>query len=186
MQRKNSGRSPGAIDRRIIAVDMIHDDTVYQRLCSIAGCFSARGRNDNHCCCVAIKIECRKIESGFSDHVEDYMFRTVNIDPGILTPANLVMVSHREYNHRVYLKEGVYAETVLIYARDRYVRLPWTDADFCHDEAIDFFVRVRNSFEDVAEKEPAEIISHLKNEGAGWVNNADPDDDVTFVVIKVK
>ena len=30
------------------------------------------------------------------------------------------------------------------------------------------------------------IISYLKNEGASWVNNANPDDDVTFVVIKVK
>ena len=48
------------------------------------------------------------------------------------------------------------------------------------------YKRIRNGFEDVAEKEPAEIISYLKNEGAGWVNNADPDDDVTFVVIKVK
>jgi len=48
------------------------------------------------------------------------------------------------------------------------------------------YKRIRNGFEDVAEKKPAEIISYLKNEGAGWVNSADPDDDVTFVVIKVK
>ena len=48
------------------------------------------------------------------------------------------------------------------------------------------YKRIRNGFEDVAEKPPEEIVSFLKNEGAGWVNNADPDDDVTFVVIKVK
>jgi len=48
------------------------------------------------------------------------------------------------------------------------------------------YKRIRNGFEDVAEKAPEEIVSYLKNEGAGWVNNADPDDDVTFVVIKVK
>jgi len=48
------------------------------------------------------------------------------------------------------------------------------------------YKRIRNGFEDVAEKAPEEIISYLKNEGAGWANNEDPDDDVTFVVIKVK
>ena len=48
------------------------------------------------------------------------------------------------------------------------------------------YKRIRNGFEDIAEKAPEDIVSYLKNEGAGWVNNADPDDDVTFVVIKVK
>jgi len=34
---------------------------------------------------------------------------------------------------------------------------------------------------------PEDIISFFKNDGAGWVvNDAAPDDDVTFVVIKVK
>jgi len=45
---------------------------------------------------------------------------------------------------------------------------------------------VRNSFEEVAENSPEDIIDRLKNEGLGWIENNDPDDDVTFVVIKVK
>jgi len=48
------------------------------------------------------------------------------------------------------------------------------------------YKRARNSFEEVAEKEPDEIISYLKDEGSRWTNDKDPDDDVTFVVIKVK
>jgi serine phosphatase RsbU (regulator of sigma subunit)/ligand-binding sensor domain-containing protein len=48
------------------------------------------------------------------------------------------------------------------------------------------YKKIRNGFEDVAEQSPEKIISFLKNEGASWVNNQDPDDDVTFVVIKVK
>jgi serine phosphatase RsbU (regulator of sigma subunit) len=46
--------------------------------------------------------------------------------------------------------------------------------------------RAKNSFELAAEKEPEEIITYLKDEGSSWVNDKDPDDDVTFVVIKVK
>ncbi len=48
------------------------------------------------------------------------------------------------------------------------------------------YQRIRNGFEDVAEKEPAEIISFFTSEGTAWGNNSAPDDDVTFVVIKVK
>ncbi len=96
---------------------------------------------------VDLKRTCSKIEPRFADHSGDYIFRTVNIDPGIMSPANLVMASHREYNHRVYLRDGVYAETTLIYARDRFVRLPWTSPDFCHGEALDFFQRVHTGIE---------------------------------------
>ena len=46
--------------------------------------------------------------------------------------------------------------------------------------------RAKNSFELAAEKEPEEIITYLKDEGSRWVNDKDPDDDVTFVVIKIK
>jgi serine phosphatase RsbU (regulator of sigma subunit)/ligand-binding sensor domain-containing protein len=44
----------------------------------------------------------------------------------------------------------------------------------------------RLKFEEVAEKEPEEIINYLKDVGSNWVDGKDPDDDVTFVVIKVK
>jgi serine phosphatase RsbU (regulator of sigma subunit) len=48
------------------------------------------------------------------------------------------------------------------------------------------YKRAKNSFEEVAGKEPEEIISYLKEEGSRWSNDKEPDDDVTFVVIKVK
>ncbi|MCW8811616.1 MAG: serine/threonine-protein phosphatase, partial [Ignavibacteriaceae bacterium] len=54
-----------------------------------------------------------------------------------------------------------------------------------HNEIFGY-KRARNSFEEVAEKEPEQIIDYLKNEGSRWSNDKDPDDDVTFVVIKVK
>jgi len=48
------------------------------------------------------------------------------------------------------------------------------------------YKRARNLFEDLAEQSPEAIISQLKNTGSEWTSNKDPDDDVTFVVIKVK
>jgi serine phosphatase RsbU (regulator of sigma subunit)/ligand-binding sensor domain-containing protein len=48
------------------------------------------------------------------------------------------------------------------------------------------YERVKESFAQAADKQPEEIISYLKEEGSRWANDKDPDDDVTFVVIKVK
>jgi len=48
------------------------------------------------------------------------------------------------------------------------------------------YKRARNLFEELASKSPEEIITSLKDEGANWTNDADPDDDVTFIVIKAK
>ena len=54
------------------------------------------------------------------------------------------------------------------------------------NEELFSYNRVNKSFKSVAEKQPEEIINYLKEEGSHWVNDKEPDDDVTFVVIKVK
>ncbi len=54
------------------------------------------------------------------------------------------------------------------------------------NEELFGYNRVNKLFKSVAEKQPEEIITKLKEEGSKWVNDNDPDDDVTFVVIKIK
>ncbi len=54
------------------------------------------------------------------------------------------------------------------------------------NEELFGYKRVRNIFEEVAEKSPDEIISSLKDDGSAWISDKEPEDDVTFVVIKVK
>lgn len=101
----------------------------------------------------ALKAACSKIEAQFADVTDNYLFRTVNIDPGILTPSNVVIATHKEFNHRMYLRDGVYAELALIYSRGTFCRLPWTASDYCDEEAIGFFRRVRDSFEIISAKQ---------------------------------
>ena len=48
------------------------------------------------------------------------------------------------------------------------------------------YQRVRNLFENTAESNPEEIIAKLKSESKAWSGEKEPDDDITFVVIKVK
>ena len=53
------------------------------------------------------------------------------------------------------------------------------------DDELYGYQRVRNVFENSAEKKPEQIIEQLKSEGKNWSGDKDPDDDITFVVIKV-
>jgi len=46
--------------------------------------------------------------------------------------------------------------------------------------------RGMEKFEEAAEATPEDIIYYLKNDAAKWAGDKDPDDDVTFVVIKLK
>jgi serine phosphatase RsbU (regulator of sigma subunit) len=46
--------------------------------------------------------------------------------------------------------------------------------------------RVKDEFNSVAEKSPDEIVDYLNNSAAEWINGVEPDDDVTFVVIKIR
>jgi len=48
------------------------------------------------------------------------------------------------------------------------------------------YTRIKKEFMSVALKSPTEIVEHLKNSASEWMNGVEPDDDVTFVVIKVK
>jgi serine phosphatase RsbU (regulator of sigma subunit) len=48
------------------------------------------------------------------------------------------------------------------------------------------YERAVQEFSKVAHKSPEEIIEDLKTAGSKWVDGGEPDDDVTFVVIKVK
>ncbi len=54
-----------------------------------------------------------------------------------------------------------------------------------NDEQIGY-ERVQNQFMEVANKKPEEIVEYFKDCGSEWVNGKDPDDDVTFVIIKIK
>ena len=48
------------------------------------------------------------------------------------------------------------------------------------------YERVTTEYSKVASKSPEEIIDHLKATAEEWIDDREPDDDITFVVLKVK
>lgn len=90
----------------------------------------------------AIKVSAETIEREFA--VEGR--RTVNIDPGLLTEENFILATGKNYSHRVYLRDGVFADLTLQFREGEYRALPWTYPDYASDPIRAFFGEVRETF----------------------------------------
>lgn len=78
--------------------------------------------------------------------------RRVNIDPGYLDLAKLVLASTKDYVHRIYLDKGIYAETTLFYQGKSFQSWQWTYPDFRTKEYIDIFNQIREMYAEQTKK----------------------------------
>jgi hypothetical protein len=85
------------------------------------------------------KIQAEDLERRFSTEGK----RTANIDPGILTEENFILATGKNYSHRVYLRDGVFADLTLVYQKDEYRPLPWTYPDLASEGIRQFLGEVR-------------------------------------------
>jgi len=69
--------------------------------------------------------------------------RPVNLDPGYIAPAKLVLASTKNHSHRIYLDAGIYGEVTLLFARHEWQALEWTYPDYRTPAYHAFFARVR-------------------------------------------
>ncbi|MBU4345787.1 MAG: DUF4416 family protein [Candidatus Omnitrophica bacterium] len=72
--------------------------------------------------------------------------RRINIDPGYLTLAKLILATTKDYRHRIYLRKGIYAEVTLSYQGKTFCPWEWTFADYKTVEYIDIFNRIRELY----------------------------------------
>ncbi len=74
------------------------------------------------------------------DHPEP---RPLNLDPGYLTEAKLVLASTKDRDHRIYLRDGIYAEGTLYFNQGTWKTRPWTYPDYQRADYHEFFSRCR-------------------------------------------
>ena len=101
-------------------------------------------------CLVHAKHACREIEEQFLKNGA----RTINIDPGILTPERLVLATSKNFTHRIYLGQGVFAEITLMATRSGFRTLEWTFPDYASPEILSFWNKSRRDY-----------LARLKQEG---------------------
>jgi len=72
--------------------------------------------------------------------------RRINLDPGYLDTAKVVLASTKDYSHRIYLGSGIYGEVTLTYSGSTYQILPYTYPDFRTPEYHDVFKKARRLY----------------------------------------
>ena len=69
--------------------------------------------------------------------------RPLNIDPGYLTEAKLVLATTKDRDHRIYLRDGIFAEITLYFRKGVWEQSRWTYADYQLAEYHAFFDQCR-------------------------------------------
>jgi len=91
----------------------------------------------------AIKLATNAWEADYAALESAGVPRPLNLDPGYLTLAKLVLASTKDHAHRVYLADGIYAEVTLHYSHHRWQAREWTFADYRRADYHEFFSACR-------------------------------------------
>jgi hypothetical protein len=70
--------------------------------------------------------------------------RPLNLDPGYITRGKLVLTSTKDFAHRVYLRDGIYAEVTLTYRHGRWEHHRFTFSDYRQPQYHAFFDACRD------------------------------------------
>lgn len=93
-----------------------------------------------------IKIAANAIEESLARRRGDTFFRTVNIDPGYVALSKMVLATTKNYDHRIYIGKGIYAEVTLRFRNKSFEPLEWTYPDYQQPLVITFLNQVRENY----------------------------------------
>jgi hypothetical protein len=102
------------------------------------------------------KRACDEVERAWAASDRFAVKRPINLDPGYVDLGKVVLASFKDFAHRIYLGQGVYAEVVLGYRRHQFESMPWTYPDYRSPEYLRFFEEVRRR-----------LHTHCREQGAG-------------------
>ena len=89
-----------------------------------------------------IKIRTNEIEAQFSKDGN----RKINLDPGFINHGRLLLATTKATGFRIPLKDGIYTELTLFWARGGWQKLPWTYRDYQSERVQKFITEVRRTY----------------------------------------
>ena len=84
-------------------------------------------------------VECRFAES-------ETARRRVNLDPGYISAAKLILASTKDHAHRIHLQNGIYAENTLRFRNKTFQPWEWTYPDYRTPAYIEIFNHIREIY----------------------------------------
>lgn len=90
-----------------------------------------------------IKIKSNKLEEKLAKKADTALPRPINLDPGIIEPSKLILASTKNFSHRIYIGDNMYAELTLSYCKGVWNSFSYTFPDFKEDRYHEFLSSVR-------------------------------------------
>jgi hypothetical protein len=90
------------------------------------------------------KVQSNQWEQQYAESSDHPEIRPLNIDPGYITEAKLVLATTKNRDHRIYLQQGIFAEITLFYQGNRWQKSRWTYPDYQRADFQEFFTNCRD------------------------------------------
>jgi len=91
----------------------------------------------------AIKHETNRAEQDLAESLDTPYPRPVNFDPGVIEPSKLILASTKNFAHRIYIGEHMYAEVTMTYNKGNWETFPFTFPDYKSGRYNAFLNKVR-------------------------------------------
>ena len=92
---------------------------------------------------VEVKLTTNRIEQDLSQKLALALPRPVNLDPGILEPSKLVLASTKNFSHRIYIGQNIYAELTLSFVKGSWQSYSYTFSDYKGPNYHPFLTKAR-------------------------------------------
>ena len=90
-----------------------------------------------------IKHKTNQIEQAIAEGINSPWPRPVNLDPGYLEPSKLVLASTKNFAHRIYIGDNMYAEITLRFDKGKWADYTHTFPDYKDRRYHNFLSRAR-------------------------------------------
>ena len=90
-----------------------------------------------------LKLQTNDWEQQYGNSHEHREPRPLNLDPGYISEGKLVLASTKDHAHRIYLRDGIFAEVTLGYRSRSWKMQEWTYPDYRREDFHQFFAACR-------------------------------------------
>ena len=89
-----------------------------------------------------VKVSSNQMEMDFTAGEK----RRVNIDPGYITDAKMVLMSAKNLAHRIHIGKGIFADQQLMFRKQTFEPIEFCFPDISRSEVIQYFNEVRKIY----------------------------------------
>jgi Domain of unknown function (DUF4416) len=97
-------------------------------------------------------IELEAELAGTGRHAEP---RPLNLDPGLLSLGKFCLATTKDQQHRIYLRDGIFAEVTLRFQAGAFEPWPWTYADYREEGVRQFLKEARDFYRQRLREHPS-------------------------------